>query len=118
MNSPESIRIVDQKAQGDVNGRGGGIRTHDPLLPKQMRYQAALRPDKLIVTYCLLTARSSRGTAEESLTNAATGRIKGAFLKFDLDLIEFCPKHTNFIQNQKFNRDFCRFLSKPRSMDT
>ena len=26
-------------------GRGGGIRTHDPLLPKQMRYQAALRPD-------------------------------------------------------------------------
>lgn len=28
------------------NGRGGGIRTHDPLLPKQMRYQAALRPDE------------------------------------------------------------------------
>ena len=28
-----------------VTGRGGGIRTHDPLLPKQMRYQAALRPD-------------------------------------------------------------------------
>ena len=28
-------------------GRGGGIRTHDPLLPKQMRYQAALRPEAL-----------------------------------------------------------------------
>ena len=28
-----------------VAGRGGGIRTRDPLLPKQMRYQAALRPD-------------------------------------------------------------------------
>ena len=27
-------------------GRGGGIRTHDPLLPKQMRYHAALLPDK------------------------------------------------------------------------
>jgi len=26
-------------------GRGGGIRTRDPLLPKQMRYQAALHPD-------------------------------------------------------------------------
>jgi hypothetical protein len=26
-------------------GRGGEIRTPDPLLPKQMRYQAALRPD-------------------------------------------------------------------------
>jgi hypothetical protein len=29
----------------DFNGRGGGIRTPDPLLPKQMRYQTALRPD-------------------------------------------------------------------------
>ena len=26
-------------------GRGGRIRTCDPLLPKQMRYRAALRPD-------------------------------------------------------------------------
>ena len=26
-------------------GRGGRIRTADPLLPKQMRYQAALHPD-------------------------------------------------------------------------
>ena len=26
------------------NGRGGEIRTPDPLFPKQMRYQAALRP--------------------------------------------------------------------------
>ena len=28
-----------------VNGRGEVIRTPDPLLPKQMRYQAALRPE-------------------------------------------------------------------------
>ena len=28
-----------------LDGRGGGIRTPDPLLPKQMRYQTALRPD-------------------------------------------------------------------------
>jgi hypothetical protein len=27
------------------SGRAGRIRTDDPLLPKQMRYQAALRPD-------------------------------------------------------------------------
>ena len=33
------------------NGRGGGIRTPDPLLPKQMRYQAALRPDDLYRLY-------------------------------------------------------------------
>ena len=28
------------------NGRGDMIRTCDPLLPRQVRYQAALRPDK------------------------------------------------------------------------
>jgi hypothetical protein len=28
-----------------INGRDGRIRTGDPLLPKQMRYQAAPRPD-------------------------------------------------------------------------
>ncbi len=27
------------------NGRGGGIRTHDPQTPSLMRYQAALRPE-------------------------------------------------------------------------
>ena len=28
-----------------MNGRGDWIRTNDPLLPKQVRYQTALRPD-------------------------------------------------------------------------
>jgi hypothetical protein len=28
-------------------GRGGWIRTNDPLLPKQVRYQTALRPEKV-----------------------------------------------------------------------
>ncbi|VVT17232.1 hypothetical protein HOE425_331454 [Hoeflea sp. EC-HK425] len=27
------------------NGRSGGIRTHDPLSPRQVRYRAALRSD-------------------------------------------------------------------------
>ena len=30
-----------------IGNRGGGIRTPDPLVPNQMRYQAALRPDCL-----------------------------------------------------------------------
>ncbi len=30
----------------DLVGRGGAIRTPDPLRPRQVRYQAALRPDK------------------------------------------------------------------------
>ncbi len=28
------------------SGRGGEIRTPDPLVPNQMRYQAALRPEQ------------------------------------------------------------------------
>ena len=30
-------------------GRGERIRTFDPLVPNQMRYQAALRPEVIIV---------------------------------------------------------------------
>ena len=32
-----------------MNGRGGPIRTGDLLLPKQVRYQAALRPDAVML---------------------------------------------------------------------
>ena len=32
------------------DGRGDRIRTYDPLVPNQMRYQAALRPEAAIVT--------------------------------------------------------------------
>ena len=35
-------------------GRGGEIRTPDPLLPKQLRYQAALHPEN-----CLLALHAS-----------------------------------------------------------
>ena len=38
-------------------GQGGEIRTHDLLRPRQVRYQAALRPDESIV---LRSAAGSR----------------------------------------------------------
>ena len=31
------------------NGRGDRIRTYDPLVPNQMRYQTALRPEPTIL---------------------------------------------------------------------
>ena len=31
----------------DKNGRGERIRTSDPLVPNQVRYQTALRPEKM-----------------------------------------------------------------------
>ena len=38
--TPARVSLADAKS-----GRDGGIRTHDPLTPSQVRYQAALHPD-------------------------------------------------------------------------
>ena len=40
------IKINQQRFIEIEVGRSGGIRTHDPLHPMQVRYQAALRPEK------------------------------------------------------------------------
>ena len=43
----EAFRIVSDISFNTFNdGRGGEIRTPDPLVPNQMRYQAALRPEQ------------------------------------------------------------------------
>ena len=34
-----------QSIQSDLIGRDGEIRTHDPMHPMHVRYQAALRPE-------------------------------------------------------------------------
>ncbi len=45
-NSAPTFRKGELQAQKQkISGRGDRIRTCDPLLPKQMRYQAALLPD-------------------------------------------------------------------------
>ena len=41
------------------NGRGERIRTSDPLLPKQVRYQAALQPDRKTGDYTAWRAFAS-----------------------------------------------------------
>ena len=46
-------------------GRGGGIRTPDPLVPNQMRYQTALRPD--FFQSIALAAQFASECAEESM---------------------------------------------------
>ncbi len=53
-----------------IDGRGGGIRTPDPLLPKQMRYQTALRPD------CLQFIASSPQRFSNRAEHAMTVRTK------------------------------------------
>jgi hypothetical protein len=49
-----------------MDGRGGGIRTPDPLVPNQMRYQTALRPDKFSLSHSTRLQRLER--AEESVS--------------------------------------------------
>jgi hypothetical protein len=44
-----SIQLSYGQKSRKKNGRGERIRTFDPLVPNQMRYQAALRPDSTIV---------------------------------------------------------------------
>ena len=39
------FRFIGNAGSQCGNGRGCKIRTYDPLLPKQMRYRAALSPD-------------------------------------------------------------------------
>ena len=41
---------LDERGLFCFCGRGDRIRTYDPLVPNQMRYQAALRPEAVIVT--------------------------------------------------------------------
>ena len=41
--APSAARAGSIKQPSETNGRSGEIRTPDPLLPKQVRYQAALR---------------------------------------------------------------------------
>ena len=72
-----------------INGRGERIRTSDPLLPKQVRYQTALRPETSVEVVCRILkgqVHSSGKLLEPrclldglfSLTELADAKISGA----------------------------------------
>src|SRR5450830_1346539 len=73
-------------------GRGGGIRTPDPLLPKQMRYQAALRPDSI-----------DYPTSAVLIAGTANGELPTAYCELFLKLIPFAsgPRQTTRITPTK-----------------
>ena len=52
-----SIQLSYGQRSRENDGRGERIRTFDPLVPNQMRYQAALRPDFTIVMAQLSISR-------------------------------------------------------------
>ena len=46
--STKYIKVICRISVSHYNGRSGGIRTPDPLVPNQMRYQAALHSEYLL----------------------------------------------------------------------
>ncbi len=58
-----------------ISGRGSRIRTYDPLVPNQMRYQTALCPDGKYVLQCFTIVVGAAGfepTTLWSQTRCAT----------------------------------------------
>ena len=62
----DPLIVAGPRAGQRINGRGDRIRTCDPLLPKQMRYQAALLP---------AFAKASSGQTRQSMLLLACQRL-------------------------------------------
>ena len=84
-------------------GRGGQIRTDDPLLPKQMRYQAALRPDSLNLTPLIQAASQAKVLAasadlfacDPSLAEAAAVGAEAAAQLAGIRYVRHLPWHND-----------------------
>ena len=61
----DEFRIPENRGISlSLNGRGERIRTSDPLVPNQVRYQTALRPEIAILKWMpVRMKRVSRGRA-------------------------------------------------------
>jgi hypothetical protein len=51
----------------EEGGRGGGIRTRDLLVPNQLRYQAALRPDEVAIVLSPAHAAATLGAGAANI---------------------------------------------------
>jgi hypothetical protein len=49
MSKMRAMKYEHGKEETEGDGRGGGIRTHDPSVPNAVRYQTALRPDLAMI---------------------------------------------------------------------
>ena len=73
---PVELRAARSALTGLRAGRGGGIRTRDLLVPNQLRYQAALRPERARLYAGGHDEGSSRGRSDVS--DAGTGSRRTA----------------------------------------
>jgi hypothetical protein len=87
----QSIRQVDKKK----TGRGDTIRTCDPLLPKQLRYRAALHPESTILPGLYFAA--------------FMGRLAMAFARRFLILIRVACHENIILLSHEFHRAALRY---------
>ena len=69
--------FVLSRERNRENGRRSRIRTYDPLLPKQMRYQAALCADDRDLTYPIRAAMQGDRRVEEEFPGLQTNFSEG-----------------------------------------
>ena len=80
---PTTLRSYLKFAAGVENGLGGGIRTHDLLIPNQARYQTAPHPDVeelfiphfLYILYQIFSLFSSNHCSFSHFRNLQAGRF-------------------------------------------
>ena len=57
------------------NGRGERIRTSDPLVPNQVRYQTALRPEQWIGEWLAVRGRTQNSGKQHELQHPLTNLL-------------------------------------------
>jgi hypothetical protein len=70
------LDVVEREEALAVIGRGGGIRTHGLMLPKHVRYQAALRPDEFHGSRIAITPTPEIGRLPSPLENHLLFRVQ------------------------------------------
>src|SRR6186997_1015630 len=74
------------------SGRGDWIRTSDPLRPRQVRYQAALRPDSTIIG-SLSLGRPEFDCSVSELSQNAACQNRGSTSRTDFLKCFWSPSH-------------------------
>ena len=58
-----------------INGRGERIRTSDPLVPNQVRYQTALRPEQWIGEWLAVSGQAQNSGKQRELQHPLTNLL-------------------------------------------
>src|SRR5829696_3649068 len=83
MESPEVLR--QWNVGPSKSGRGDWIRTSDPLRPRQVRYQAALRPDSRALRFYATSPAGQNVLSYPTISAAQCGDGRWHAPRFDIE---------------------------------